>query len=138
MKRLLILVAVIGIGFTACKKREVTPEPTTEEKIIGTWMGDEIETSITAPPPIGNQNETEDISYLNIEFRNDGTAVADSAGLNADVTNWSVTANDQLILEGDTFDIQKLDASNFHFGLSETETVFGSEVSTTISIKLKK
>ena len=140
MKRTLVLAAILGIGFTACKKEE-SDNPgnqTTEEKIIGIWMGDEQEISITAPPPVGNQTMKEDISYLNVEFKSDGTATADSAGFDPDIINWSITANNELDLDGEIFEIMKLDASNFHFGFSDTDTIGTVPVEFSTLIKLKK
>jgi hypothetical protein len=142
MKRILLLAAVVGIGFTACKKEESgsgSPgNQTTEEKIIGIWMGDEQVISIVAPPPIGTQTQTEDLSYLNVEFKSDGTAVADSAGFDPEPLTWSLTGNNQINIDSETFDIIKLDASSFHFGYSETDSIGGVPVQSEIIIKLKK
>ena len=139
MKRIALYLLVGMFAFAACKKEEATPtEKSTKEKIIGKWMGDEQEISIVAPPPIGTQTQTMDLSYLNIEFKSDGTVTADSAGVSPETTTWALTANDDLILDSDTFDIMTLDASNFHFGLSESDTIGSVPVQSSFKIKLKK
>ncbi len=141
MKHIFLLAAIIGIGFTSCKKEETnnpSGNQTTEEKIIGIWMGDEQIISIVAPPPVGTQSQTMYISYLNVEFKSDGTAVADSAGVAPETVNWSVNSNNELNLDGEVFEIMKLDASNFHFGYSESDTIGGVPVESSVTIKLKK
>lgn len=139
MKRISFLVFAGIIGISACKKEEVTPTPkTTKEKIVGVWKGDEVEFSIVAPPPIGTQNQTEDISFMTIEFNNDGTAIADSAGFDPEITNWSLLGDDKIILDTDTFDIISLTATQFHFGFSETDSIGTVPISINSTIKLKK
>ena len=140
MKKGLMIVAVLALGFTACKKDSGdggTAPKTTSEKIIGSWKGDKVEISLTVPgvPP---QTQSEDISYLNMQFKSDGTAVADSAGLYPEVSTWALIGDDKIILDMDTFDIQTLNDNQFYFGASGSEDIGGGvmvDFSTTIKLK---
>jgi len=134
-----MICAVLAIGLVSCKKDETTGSTkTTSEKIIGKWFGNEVVTKIVAPPPIGNQETTDDISYLNVTFKSDGTLVSDSLGLDPQTGTWSAPSSSMFILDGDTFEIQSLTDSQFHFGVDSTFNFGGVSGSVSSSIKLKK
>ena len=92
---------------------------TVEEKIIGMWTGD-VQTIHTVFPPIIDTTETVDISWLNLEFKSDGTMISDSAGVDADTLDWVLLSDDMITLDGDTFDINTITTTNFNLGASES------------------
>ena len=137
MKKTLMILTVLAVGFVSCKKDETTTQ-TTSEKIVGLWMGDEAVTIFDAPP-LPTQTTTDDLSYLNIEFKSDGTAVSDSLGIVQETTNWSAPNSSTLIFDGQTFTIKELDNSKFYFALdSVVDLGGGSMVTISSTIKLKK
>jgi len=140
MKKSFLMAALaISVGFVACKKDKDEPKPkTTQEKIIGKWKGDQASVVITAPPPIGSQTNNEDLSYLNVEFKSNGTAVVDSAGFDAETSTWALVNDSKIVLDGDTFDIKVLNGTQFHFGSDVTEDFGGIIVNISTIIKLKK
>jgi hypothetical protein len=123
MKKLLLF-AIAGLALVACEDDSDngggTTTPTTKEKIVGSWMGDEIEVSQTVPGII-DTSETFDISYLNIEFNDDNTGSIDSMGVAPETFNWSLIGDDSMIFDGDTFMIETLTGSDFDFYLEEVE-----------------
>lgn len=140
MKKGLLLVAVLALGFTACNKDEDEPTPkTTAELIIGTWMGDEVVTNIVAPPPIGNQTDIQDISFSNYNFKADGTYEADSAGVSMVSGTWKAPNSTTFVMD-DTlkYKIQLLNASNFNFGLDTVIDFMGIMIEVDQTVKLKK
>lgn len=132
MKRAFLFLAIASIGFVACKKEE-TPEPTTSQKIVGTWKGDSQTTSITGLPP-----QTDDLSYLNLNFKSDGTYTSDSAGFNQDMGTWSAPSSSAFVLDSVKFDIVLLNSTQFNLGLDTTIDFFGTPLNVQVLMKLKK
>ncbi|GAB5556627.1 MAG: hypothetical protein SchgKO_08400 [Schleiferiaceae bacterium] len=142
MKKLLLF-AIAGLALVACDDDSSdngggTTTPTTKEKIVGSWMGDEIEVSQVVPGII-DTSETFDISYLNIEFNDDNTGSIDSMGVDPETFNWSLIGDDSMIFDGDTFMIETLTGTDFDFYLEEVEDLGGGfELTFTQTIMLTK
>ncbi len=140
MKKGLLLVAVLALGFTACKKDEDEPQAkTTAELIAGNWMGDEILLNITAPPPIGNQTDTIDLGFASYNFKTDGTYEADSAGITAYTGTWKAPNSTTFVMD-DTmkYSIVLLNESNFNYALDTVIDFMGIMIDVNQTIKLKK
>ena len=143
-KSILALAALFVIG-TACKKEETgggteTPK-STEEKIIGAWKGDkqieDVNISGTGFFDTVYVNEM-DMSGFNLEFKSDGTVVADSLGLNPDVSNWELLSDNLIKIEDQEFDIILLNDANFHIQLDSSYMVPPINFSIKNIIQLKK
>ena len=122
-----ILLATSLLVF-ACKKEQPTPEPTTEEKIIGTWKGDKVVYTENEPGQPQYQ-EMEDISAYNFIFNAEGTFTVDSAGFDVENYQWSVSGNDDFIWRYDANSADVLtiiQLNNNSFTLQETGTYINS------------
>jgi hypothetical protein len=112
----------------ACKKEQPAPEPTTQEKIVGTWKGDK--TIYTENEPGQPQyQEMEDISPYNFTFTADGTLTIDSAGFDPEIYQWSIASNNEFIWRydannADILEITELNSDRFR--LKETGTYINS------------
>ena len=106
------------VSFVGCKNETTPPEKTTEEKIIGKWMGVEVYYEETEPgKPV--YSETEDISAYNFEFFSDGTFTMDSAGFDPETYDWAITSDGKFVwywnsTGSDVLNIPVLNDSQFH------------------------
>jgi hypothetical protein len=138
-KSILLAMLAFSMAFVACKKEEDEPKPkTVQEKITGKWKGEEMEVILSFPAPIGTQTDVEDISYLNIEFKSDGTVVSDSLGLNPETVNWSLKNDQTIIVDGQELMIKTITDTQFHFGLDTVIDFSGIPVPVSQTIKFKK
>jgi hypothetical protein len=141
MKKLVVLFAVATLGLVACDKEDnsgtTTPPKTQKEMVIGEWKGDMSVFIVTAPQPIGNDTTVENLSYLNVNFKSDGTYTTDSLGYDPEVGTWDLV-NSTFTLDSMDFDLQVLTDSKLQIGLDTTETFGGMVITTSITQSLKK
>ena len=141
MKKVMMFSLVATFVFAACKKEE--SERTTQEKIIGKWMGVENYYEETQPGQ-GTTVESEDLTGYNFDFRADGTLVMDSAGFDPEIVTWSVTSDNKLVwgYGGGSFDvliIARLTDTQFYLDDTGTYTnTNGENVPYKESLRLKK
>lgn len=133
MKKAILFLAIASIGFVACKKEETPAEKTTSQKITGIWKGESQTTSITGFP-----SQTDDISYVNFNFKSDGTYTSDSLGFNPINGTWSAPSNTKFVLDSLTFDIVVLNNTQFHVGLDTVIDFGGFPLNASILLKMKK
>jgi hypothetical protein len=132
MKKAILFLAIASIGFVACKKEE-TPEKTTSQKITGTWKGESQTTSITGFP-----SQTDDLSYVNFNFKSDGTYTSDSLGFDPTTGTWSAPSSTKFVLDSIAFDIKVLNETQFHVGLDTIIDFGGFPLSASVLLKMKK
>lgn len=140
MKKGLILLGILAIGFTACNKDKNGDDnkpKSTSAKIVGKWKGDVLVTKATFPPA-PTQTQTDDISYQNIEFKSDGTVVADSLGFDPETDQWQLINDSKIIIDSDTFDIYTITDNNFNLGRTEVIDLGGTGGTFEMTLKLKK
>lgn len=90
------LFAFIGLIAISCKKWE---NQSTEFKITGLWTGVNQEFQIQALPFL-DSNEVTPTPYTEANFRDDGSLVIDSAGVELDSLGWFVKHDSILVLSG--------------------------------------
>ncbi len=90
------LFAFIGLIVISCKKWE---NQSTEFKITGLWTGVNQEFQIQALPFL-DSNEVTPTPYTEANFRDDGSLVIDSAGVELDSLGWFVKHDSILVLSG--------------------------------------
>ena len=116
LKRSLLLVGLfLFVIAQSCKKAE---EPSTFDKIVGKWVGVEVYYE-EFPPGQPANNESEDISSYNFEFKTDGTFITDSAGFDSETYRWSVGSDGNFIWywgpnDADVLQIPVLNDSQLH------------------------
>ncbi|HAS44709.1 MAG TPA: hypothetical protein DCS93_29795 [Microscillaceae bacterium] len=106
LNKLLVLVALVTIGFASCKKKdEVAP---LRDRLIGTWIGDRAVPNITAAgldlSSLGI-NEPVNIDTLSMTVNSDGTFTSNVSGQNVN-GQWALENNDtQLRLSGFNYNV---------------------------------
>ncbi|OJJ20051.1 hypothetical protein BKI52_16390 [marine bacterium AO1-C] len=112
--KILVLVALITIGFASCKKKdEVTP---VRDRLIGVWKGDTAVPNVTAAgldfSPLGI-NEPVGIDSVSITINNDGTF---SSTVGSETVNgqWTLESNDtQIKLSGFNYNVGVIGGIDF-------------------------
>ncbi len=108
MKKVLFLMITCAALFTACKKDK---EKTTSEKVLGKW-------NVTNTVNNSFYNNTAHVTTQNgiagdyADFRADGN-VYSKDGTYLDTAAYSITVDNKLVYDGETFDIRTLTDNQF-------------------------
>ena len=124
-KTMIALLAVVTIA-VSCKKEETisgggSTDPTS--LILGNWKGD---VSVQDVNISGTgffdtvYTATVDNSFANYEFKNDGTVIYDSLGLNPETSNWFLVSNTIMSVDGQEMSIDLINATNLHLTLDSS------------------
>ena len=141
MRKVFMICLLSIFALAGCKKEDA--EKTTEEKIIGLWLGVENYYEETQPGQ-STTIESEDLTGYNFNFKANGTLVMDSAGFNPETVTWSVTSDNKLVwgYGGGAFDVLVIARlTDTQFYLEETGTYSntnGDDVPYKESLRLKK
>ena len=115
-----------------------TITPTTQEKIVGDWNGDEVEVRQVIPGVI-DTSEIIDISPYILTFNNDMTGTIDSSGIQVEAFDWALIGDNQMVFFEDTMDIETLSGTHFNFSVTEVEDIGnGLKMTFTQTYKLVK
>jgi len=130
------LVIFVALLIVSCSKNDDVKNPTVSERIIGDWNG--VESELVFFAPTGNQTVRQDLSYLKINFAEDGTFISDSLNIPLDSGLWSVPDVSTFVLDSLTFNIVVLSGTHFYFQIDSSIVQGSTTINVSQTTKLAK